>query len=69
MLCYVNGVLQLLIEHRRKEASEEEARIQQKLLEMGRCPMDFEWLKEDGGWRCAGGSHYISDADVADMMS
>ena len=57
--------LELLIEHRRKEKSEEEARCQQKLQKMGRCPMDFEWLKEEGGWRCAGGSHYVSDADVS----
>jgi hypothetical protein len=61
--------MQLLVELRHKEVWEEEGRIQQKLLEMGRCPMDFEWLKEDGGWRCAGGSHYISDADVADTMT
>jgi len=61
--------LQLLIEHRLKEKSEEEARCQQKLQRMGRCPMDFEWLKEDGGWRCAGGSHYVSDADVSQFAA
>jgi hypothetical protein len=57
--------LKLLIEQRKKEKSEEEARCQQALARMGRCPMDFEWLKEDGGWRCAGGSHYVSDADMS----
>ena len=53
-----------LIQVRLKQKSEEEARCQQKLLMMGRCPMNFEWLKEDGGWRCAGGSHWVSEADV-----
>jgi len=57
--------LKLLIEQRKKEKSEEEARCQLALARMGRCPMDFEWLKEDGGWRCAGGSHYVSDADMS----
>ena len=59
--------MKLLIEQRKKEKSEEEARCQQALSRMGRCPMDFEWLKEDGGWRCAGGSHYVSDADVCQL--
>ena len=58
-----------VIEHKNKERSEEEARCQQKLQEMGRCPLDYEWLKEEGGWRCAGGSHYLSDADMDSLMA
>jgi hypothetical protein len=71
MLDKQKGALQkrmpLLIEQRKKEKSEEEARCQQALARMGRCLMDFEWLKEDGGWRCAGGSHYVSDADICQL--
>ena len=57
-----------VIEYKKKVKSEEEAQCQQALREMGRCPMDYEWLKEEGGWRCAGGSHYVSDDDVASLM-
>ena len=58
-----------VIEYKKKVKSEEEARCQQALREMGRCPMDYEWLKEEGGWRCAGGSHYVSDDDIASLMT
>ena len=40
-----------VIEYKMKVKSEEEAQCQQALREMGRCPMDYEWLKEEGGWR------------------
>ncbi|ROV88521.1 hypothetical protein VSDG_09328 [Cytospora chrysosperma] len=43
-------------EERRKK--EEEA--QKKLAAMGACPMGFAWIKQGGGYRCAGGSHFIS---------
>jgi hypothetical protein len=54
----------MLIKERERERTAEEAAVQCKLKAMGRCPMDFEWLRVEGGWRCAGGSHHMTDADV-----
>jgi SpoVK/Ycf46/Vps4 family AAA+-type ATPase len=33
---------------------------QQRLQQMGVCVQGFQWIKEGSGYRCAGGSHYIS---------
>ncbi|KAG2354583.1 P-loop containing nucleoside triphosphate hydrolase protein [Suillus spraguei] len=44
-------------ERRRRE----EARVQQKLREMGVCIAGFRWIKQSQGYRCAGGSHFISN--------
>ncbi|KAF4337710.1 NFX1-type zinc finger-containing protein [Fusarium beomiforme] len=39
-----------------------------KLMKMGICPAGFHWIKQSGGgFRCAGGSHWMSDEDV-DML-
>jgi len=48
-------------EERRKR---EEAKVQQKLRQMGVCVAGFQWIKQSGGYRCAGGSHFISDAQL-----
>lgn len=45
-------------ERKRKE----EAKAQQKLRQMGVCPVGFRWIKQSIGYRCAGGSHFVSNA-------
>jgi hypothetical protein len=46
-----------LAEVRRKEQANQE-----KLKAMGVCPVGYRWIKQSAGYRCAGGSHYVSDA-------
>ena len=43
--------MEAIIKQRKKQQSEEEKKIQEKLQRIGRCPMDFEWLKVQGGYR------------------
>jgi len=49
-------------ENRRKK--EEEEKAQRKLKEMGVCPAGFRWHRMGGGWRCAGGSHFVSEGQL-----
>ena len=51
---------------RRKRQEEEEKRrkereAQKKLRNMGVCCAGFRWIKQPLGYRCAGGSHYVSN--------
>lgn len=38
--------------------------IQEKLRKVGNCPAGFSWIQTGTGWRCAGGSHYVSNIDL-----
>jgi hypothetical protein len=51
--------LQKLEEERRKEAQ-----VQQKIRHMGLCVAGFRWVKMSGGYRCAGGSHFLSNGQL-----
>lgn len=50
---------QALAEARRKEQA-----VQVKLRSMGVCVQGYHWIKHPGGYRCKGGSHWISDAQL-----
>ncbi|GMF43657.1 unnamed protein product [Phytophthora fragariaefolia] len=45
-------------EQRRSQA------IQEKIRQICPCPAGFNWYKSGGGWRCGGGSHFVSDAQL-----
>ncbi|KAK8151607.1 P-loop containing nucleoside triphosphate hydrolase protein [Phyllosticta citribraziliensis] len=58
-----------MAEIRRKKAElerqrEKEAKERKALQQMGVCCAGFRWIKQAGGYRCAGGSHYVSDAQI-----
>lgn len=54
-------VKRLLEEEARRK---KEAELKLKLAMMGKCPMGFEWIKQSSGYRCAGGSHFMSNEDL-----
>ena len=71
--------LQQLDVHRRKREKEEalnrikeaeearkkcEAAAQKKLKMMGVCCAGFIWIKQNGGYRCAGGSHFVMNSQL-----
>lgn len=43
--------------------------VQQVLHSMGQCEAGFDWVREGSGYRCKGGSHYMSDSQVQAYMS
>lgn len=50
---------------RRKEVN----KVQEKLRRIGNCEMGYPWVKQSGGWRCGGGTHFVSDGEFeAGMM-
>lgn len=53
---------------RRKQEEEErrhkEERAQSRLRQMGVCVAGFRWIKQGGGYRCAGGRHWVDDSQL-----
>ncbi|KAF8065345.1 P-loop containing nucleoside triphosphate hydrolase protein [Lyophyllum atratum] len=46
------------------KAKKQEAKVQAKLRQMGVCVAGFRWQNMGSGYRCAGGSHYIDNAQL-----
>ncbi|KAF5345199.1 hypothetical protein D9758_009720 [Tetrapyrgos nigripes] len=48
-----------------EQARKREEKVQKKLREMGVCPRGYQWIKQSYGYRCAGGSHFVSHAELS----
>lgn len=55
-------IVKRLVEEERKRKLEEDRK--KKLMTLGKCPVGFAWIKQSGGYRCAGGSHCLSDREI-----
>ncbi|KAF8553255.1 P-loop containing nucleoside triphosphate hydrolase protein [Imleria badia] len=58
-----------MAELKRKQQEEAQRRrreqeIRRKLERSGCCPMGYRWVQQLGGWRCEGGSHFVSDGQL-----
>lgn len=58
-------IVRRLLEEEARRKREAEAR--KKLEMLGCCPVGYHWIKQAAGYRCAGGSHFMSDAAVNGM--
>lgn len=47
------------------EKKRKELEMEQRLQYMGLCPMGYQWVRQGDGYRCTGGSHFISHSDLA----
>ena len=59
----------LLDVYRAKKAEEdkkkqEQVRIKTKLRTMGVCVQGFQWIQQPGGYRCAGGAHWVTNSQL-----
>ncbi|OJZ82063.1 hypothetical protein ASPFODRAFT_84962 [Aspergillus luchuensis CBS 106.47] len=58
----IRSLVRQMVEIKERKKKDEEA--QRKLREMGVCPMGYRWIPQATGYRCAGGSHSVSSAQL-----
>ncbi|KAI9687140.1 MAG: hypothetical protein M1822_002551 [Bathelium mastoideum] len=49
---------------RQAQEREKEAVAQKKLKRTGVCPVGYQWIRQSNGYICAGGSHFVSHAQL-----
>jgi hypothetical protein len=54
-----------LLENSAGEELEHDDQIQLLLREVGGCAQGYAWVRQEGGWRCEGGGHFMRDEVVA----
>ena len=48
----------------RQQAQQRERKVQERLKQMGLCVAGFRWIKQSHGYRCAGGTHFVTDVQL-----
>ena len=51
-------------ERKRVEEQRQKEQTMKRLQQINPCPMGFCWHRQGGGWRCAGGSHFVSNEEL-----
>ena len=46
------------------ERQRQQERIMERVQMIGKCCMGYQWIKQSGGYRCAGGSHFVTDKQI-----
>jgi hypothetical protein len=46
------------------EKKRKEQKMQKMLAQMGVCPAGYHWIRQASGYRCAGGSHFMSSDEL-----
>ncbi|KAG1712488.1 hypothetical protein DVH05_000232 [Phytophthora capsici] len=57
------------IQEKLEEEKRRAAAIQEKIRRICPCPAGFNWYKCGSGWRCGGGSHFVSDAQLNNQFT
>ncbi|KAH6889821.1 P-loop containing nucleoside triphosphate hydrolase protein [Thelonectria olida] len=57
-------VKQIIAEEEHKKKIEQH---KARLMKSGCCPRGYAWTKQQGGYRCAGGAHWVPDCEVEKM--
>lgn len=52
------------LKEKKEEKQREKQAIFAKLRKVGGCPKGWSWYHVAGGWRCKGGGHMVSDAQL-----
>ncbi|KAL8415161.1 hypothetical protein RB594_006120 [Gaeumannomyces avenae] len=47
-----------------EEERRSEAAVQRRLQRIGICPAGFQWIKQEGGYRCSAGGHFVTDSEL-----
>lgn len=51
-----------------QEKISKEEKIQKSLQKMGRCVYGYTWIRDGDGYRCEGGSHFVSESELFEKM-